>query len=153
MYTNSNLWLSLESVWQQVSTGLQDFSKYSGWSLLCCCLNGFDSSSNILFSESLFQVFRRLFKELRIRLILLSLSCSADQGTFQFSAFFHFHYVICCHCTIHNVKGFVMSSFWILLLVFWPELGDPFLSQSPREFKAFHFHGHVSFFVCICIIC
>ena len=38
--------LSLDSEWQQVSSGLQDSSQYSGWSQKCCTLDSLGSSSD-----------------------------------------------------------------------------------------------------------
>ena len=38
--------LSLESVWQQISSGLQDSSQYSSLFKQCCSLDGLDSSSD-----------------------------------------------------------------------------------------------------------
>ena len=48
--------LSLESEWQQVSPGLQDPSKYSGWAYQCFNLNGVGSSYD-------FQLFKQAFMD------------------------------------------------------------------------------------------
>ena len=54
----------------------------------------------------------------------------------QLFAFFHFHTRI----VKSAIWLVVFISWWLTLgLVFWPGLGDPFISQSPREFYAFHF--------------
>ena len=47
---------SLEFEWQQVSSGLQDSSRYSNWSQQCCSLNGLDSS-DFQFLQSSSQAF------------------------------------------------------------------------------------------------
>ena len=44
---------SLEFEWQQVSSGLQDSSQYSGRSQKCCSLDGLHSSSNFQIHQSL----------------------------------------------------------------------------------------------------
>ena len=47
---------SLQPEWQQVSSGLQDFSQYSSWSQDCCSLDGLHSSSDFQIFHSSFQV-------------------------------------------------------------------------------------------------
>ena len=49
--------LSLEFEWQQVSSGLQDSSQYSGWSQQCCSLVKLDSSLDFQYFQSPFQAF------------------------------------------------------------------------------------------------
>ena len=51
------VFLLLKSKWEQISTGLLDSSKYSCWSQQCWSLDGFDSSSNLQLTQSLFQAF------------------------------------------------------------------------------------------------
>ena len=46
-----------ESEWQQVSSSLQDSSKYSGWSQQSCSLDGLHSSSYFHVLQSLYQTF------------------------------------------------------------------------------------------------
>ena len=50
--------LSLESEWQQVSSGLQDSSEHFSPSQQCCSLNILDSSSDFSLFQSPFQSFR-----------------------------------------------------------------------------------------------
>ena len=49
--------LSLEFEWQQVFSGFQNSSQYSGKPQQCCCLDSLDSSSNFDFLLSFFQAF------------------------------------------------------------------------------------------------
>ena len=51
----SNWWGLMESEWHQVSSGLQDFSKYYCRFLQCWDLNSLDSSSDLQFRQSFFQ--------------------------------------------------------------------------------------------------
>ena len=54
-YTILNCDLSLESEWEQVSSGLQDSSEYSSRFLLCCGLDYIYSSSDFQFLQFPFQ--------------------------------------------------------------------------------------------------
>ena len=58
LYISSNLGFSSKSEWQQVSSGLQDSSKYSSWFQLYCGLDRKDSPSDLQFPHSLFQAFQ-----------------------------------------------------------------------------------------------
>ena len=49
--------LSLGSEWQQLSSGNEDFSLYSGWSQQCYSSDGLDSSSNYQIIQPTFQDF------------------------------------------------------------------------------------------------
>ena len=49
--------VSLESVWQLLSSGLQDSSEYSNQYPQYSGLDGLDSSADFLFLQSLFQTF------------------------------------------------------------------------------------------------
>ena len=48
-FHNTVSYLSQESGWQQVSSGLQGSSQYSSWSLKCCSLDDFDSPIDFQF--------------------------------------------------------------------------------------------------------
>ena len=55
---------TLESEWQQVSPNFQDSSKYPDRFQQCCGLDSFNSSSNLLFIESLFWILEIILKAL-----------------------------------------------------------------------------------------
>ena len=53
-------------------------------------------------------------------------------------AFLQFHSVVCWDGKVHKFSGFWGGGLQSLFLVIWLRLGDPFVSQNPREFCASH---------------
>ena len=62
---------SMESDRQQASSGLQNFSQYSGRSRQCCNLDGFDFSTDFQLFQSLTQVLRKPFQLHQLQLVFL----------------------------------------------------------------------------------
>ena len=54
--------LSLESGWEQISSGLQDSPEYSSRTLQCCGLDDLDSSSDFQFLQSPFLTVKNRYK-------------------------------------------------------------------------------------------
>ena len=68
--------------------------------------------------------------------------------TFMFRSFFSFHFLLFSLCDLlerQNLWGgmFSVSSKLALSLVFWPRLGNPVVSQNPREFYGSHSAGQI----------
>ena len=76
--------LSLESEWQQVSSGFQDSSQYYGWSQKCCNWVSLDLSSNFQLFQPPFQAFRGPFQACQLQFVSPSPSCST-----AFLIFYH----------------------------------------------------------------
>ena len=53
-------------------------------------------------------------------------------------------FLVCCLLECQNPLDDKFFSFWLMFgLIFWLRSGDPLVSQSPREFYAFHFLGQM----------
>ena len=142
---------SLEFEWQQVSSGIQDSSQYSGRSLWYCILDGLPSCSYFQVLHSLFPVqsladctectnhkcyhrhfhdplFFQFFRKVKVSISLFAFFFSFTQwlgGTKKFTIR-QFPFSCCCCCC------------WLSLsLVVWSRLGDSFLSQNPWEVIGF----------------
>ena len=100
--------LSLESEWQQVSSGLQGVAQYSSKSQQCCSLDGLDSSLfKISYSPPL-QALRNITSTpitTGITIILIFSQFSKFPGKVQvlvsLFAFFDFHFVVCRDGKVH----------------------------------------------------
>ena len=109
--------LSLESVWQQISSGFQDSSQYSSRSQWCYSLDGLNSPSDFQF-----------FLVLKTILVSLSPSCSTFFFTSQpgykhfsnFSFFFYFPSVVHWNGKIHKLQCSMFSFF--SLTITWSRL-------------------------------
>ena len=145
--------LSVESEWQQLSSSLQDSSKYSGRFQQCCSLDGLHSLSYFLqylyhsFGDSTkstnYKWYKRRFYippnfQLLIKVLVL---------IFLF-IFFQFYSVVSKENKVHysasSLCFFCFFLFFFLLflgLVVWPRLGDQFVFQNPWVVCASHSQG------------
>ena len=117
--------LSLESEYQQISSGFNASSQYSSPSQYCCGLDGLDLSSNFRLFQSHFQAFRE-------RSMWANYNCHHRHFHVSefFSSRFSFIFTLWSAWTAKSTIRLVLSFCQLSLgLVFWPGLGDLFASQ------------------------
>ena len=88
--------LSLESKWQQVSSGLHDSSQYSDRSQQCCNLNGLNSSSDFQFLQS----------------PLETVTSAPTTTGITVTIMFHSLFVCCCFFLVEGLFLFVCCFFF-----------------------------------------
>ena len=137
--------LSLESEWQQVSSDLQDFAEYSSRSQQYCSLDVLHLTSHFQILLFQFQFFAR-----QSQLLSQSLSCSTvltvpKQGPGTYLSFRFLSVLLCGQLEwLSSLYGRFSFLCWLSLgLVVWSGLGDPFVSQNPREVCVAHFPGRI----------
>ena len=116
----------LDSEWQQVSSSLQDISQYSGRSQHCYSLHGLQSTSYFQVLQSL-QGLRTYLSFHLLSVLPYNQPYNQSPLFGRFSFFFLFFFFFSLFC-------------WLSLgVVVCPRLGDPFVSQNPKDFYASHF--------------
>ena len=126
--------------WQQVSSSPQDFFQYSGQSQQCCSSDDLHSSSYFQVLQFLNQSVGDCTKRVNYNWVLRSLSLSIV-FIFQFSwkvlvliSLFTFFKLEWQSGQPGRQSPFFSGfNFSFLGLVAWLRLGDPFVSQNPRE--------------------
>ena len=140
--------ISLETKWQQLTSGLQHLSKYSGWAQQCGNLNGLDTLSDFQQILSPFQAFGNCFKYSKYNwyhchshvrqffFFLVPWQCLSIFLSFLFHLF-----LLRGPLEQKNPQAdkFSFLSYLALSLVFWLGLGDLFASKHSRQFHASHF--------------
>ena len=112
-------------------------------------LDGFDSSSNLYFPKSLFQVFEGLFKGNWLQLVSLSPSCFTIFSALSQNPSICQSFIFTLWSTgtkwnlVNGQLFFLVNQHW----VFSQGLSYLFVSQNPREFYESHFLGWI--LVCV----
>ena len=99
--------LSLESEWQQVSSGLQDSSQYSGWSQQCFSLDDLDSLSDFQFLQSLSKPLGTISSIPTITVILMFHSFFSSLARSKYLSIFPFSFI------------FTLLSVWMVKFIQW----------------------------------
>ena len=83
-----------------------------------------------------------------------TVSSALLQGSdIYFSFSFLFYFVVCCDNKVHYSAGSLFFCCLSLGLIIWPRLGDPFVSQNPREVYESHSSGRIlgsDYTICLC---
>ena len=120
--------LSLEFVWQQVSSSHRDSSQYSGRYQQCCSLDGFHASSYFQVVQFLRPSFGDCTK-------------STNQNWYHRYCATVFQFLSKTHVLISFHFLSIFLCLLSLVLVVWSGLSDPFVSQNPRGVCEFHSAG------------